>query len=80
MSGWTKGAEEVVRSDGDQCVVLVDRNDIAAVLAGATRLEEMLHQKARHLALFGEPYVRWSADAVEAGPNGSARRWHHATC
>jgi hypothetical protein len=56
MTGWTTSAAETLRAGGDQCVILMDRRDIAAVLDGTHRLIALLRTKARRLALYGEPY------------------------
>ncbi len=68
MSGWTPSASETLRAGGEQAVLLVGREDIAVVLAGTMGLAELLRAKARHLALFGEPYLSPSAMASARAP------------
>lgn len=64
MSGWTLGAERGLRGEGEQTVILMKRADVAAVLEGSARLPDLMRAKARHLALYGEPYL-----APAAGPS-----------
>lgn len=57
MTGWTSSAADTLRAGGEQAVLLMGRDDVAAVLDGRRRLADLLRAKARHLALFGAPYL-----------------------
>ena len=57
MNGYTTEACNVLERTGSR-LLLVDGADIAAVLEGAIRLEELLLRKRRHAAETGNPYLR----------------------
>lgn len=57
VNGFTRGGIEVLKSESDQAVILMDAGDIGAVLLDRIRLETLVRAKARHLALRGEPLL-----------------------
>lgn len=68
VSGFTAGGVDVLKSESDQVLILMDARDIGAVLMGQIRLGALLTAKARHLALHGEPLL--AATEVSPGERG----------
>lgn len=63
MNGWSPLAVSNLQRESQQGVLLMDGDDLRAVVTGAVRLADSVRAKARHLALRGDPYFAVGASA-----------------
>lgn len=63
MNGWSPLAVSNLQRESQQGVLLMDSNDLRAIVTGAVRLAESVRAKARYLALRGDPYLPVRASA-----------------
>lgn len=66
MNSWSPLAVTNLQRESQQGVVLVDSQDLRAVVTGLVRFAELVRAKARHLALRGEPHLAWEFRTAEA--------------